>query len=163
MNRKLSLTGLLDLQKEVEELKVKKQASATLDQIPMLPTPKKRGGYRGGHRQKGGGSTVMRIPNDILSVVTQLIEAHKTGTQSKPIQETKHTEQPDLSVVTEFKQYGFHDKYINPKNPEEHWSGLGRKPMWIYEYMSANNKVPAALLNPNPTKPITRSNSNELA
>ena len=120
---------------------------------------KRRGGYRGAHRQKGTGSTVMRIPNDLLSAVTALIEAHKTDSQSKPSQETKPSEQLALSVVTELKPdrtQPYYDKYLNPKNPAEYWSGMGRIPMWVHAYLPANHKIPNTLLNPNPTMPITR-------
>ncbi|OQX07934.1 MAG: hypothetical protein BWK73_26830 [Thiothrix lacustris] len=49
-----------------------KKPAPKLDQIELFPA-KKRGGYRGAHRPKGCGSTVMRIPNDKLEIVLAIL------------------------------------------------------------------------------------------
>lgn len=145
-----------------------KQPAPKLDQLPLLPLfdIKKRGGYRGAHRQKGAGSTVMRIPNEILSAVTELIETHKRSPAAIPPFDWSTSESINKSLKDDLNRYlksleernphGFLDKYINPRDPNEYWSGRGRKPMWINQYLIAGQKIPDELLNPNPVMPIVK-------
>lgn len=129
-----------------------------LNQIDLFPAHQRGGKRDHAGRPLGEKSITVRVPLGCLNYVTEIIAAHKQGktlVRIASLEYERPEKQPDLKSVTEFKSGGYFDKYINPKNPEEHWSGRGRKPMWIYEYLSANNKIPDALLNPNPTKPIT--------
>ena len=32
-------------------------------------------------------------------------------------------------------------KYANPKNPDQTWSGLGRKPDWVKAHLSSGGKI----------------------
>lgn len=50
-----------------------KTPAPRLEQIELFPV-KKRGGYRGGHRPKGCGSTVVRVPNDKLEAVLEILK-----------------------------------------------------------------------------------------
>lgn len=37
-------------------------------------------------------------------------------------------------------------KYRNPANPEETWSGRGRKPRWVEEWMSSGRELDECLI-----------------
>jgi hypothetical protein len=67
----------------------------------------------------------------------------------------------DLEVINQTAPTGtgWIDKYINPENHEQWWSGRGRKPDWIYPYLPADGtgQIPESLLNPNPKIPLTRT------
>ena len=134
-----------------------KTTAPNLDQIPLFET-KQRGGYRGAHRPKGCGSTVVRVPNDKLEAVMAIIKGHSL----KSVTEIK----PDQPHPLEIIPGAWQDKYINPKNPEDRWSGRGRLPMWIYQYLPKNGtgNIPDTLLNPNPQMPLKRRiYTNEMA
>ena len=92
MNCKLSLSSLIDLQKEVVSLKEKKRSDPVLDQIDRFPF-KKRGGKRSGAgRPRSTETTTIRIPVTLLKTVTEI----KNGTHTP--------EQPsNLKSVTEIK------------------------------------------------------------
>ena len=116
-----------------------KKPAPKLDQIELFPA-KKRGGYRGAHRPKGCGSTVVRVPNDKLEMVLAILK------------------NDDLKSVTEIKRIEYAcylDAYINPENPQQTWSGRGRKPKWVEKILERKIDI-ETLRNPNPKQKSTK-------
>lgn len=134
-----------------------KTAAPTLDQIPLFAIPQRGGKRVGAGRKSAGGSTTVRVPNDCLKLVTEIIAAQKAG-KALHIVSLERDTQSDLKPVTEIKSSAFYlDKYINPDDPTQIWSGRGRIPTWVYPHMTGR-EIPERLLNPNPTKPQERKN-----
>lgn len=47
------------------------------------------------------------------------------------------------------KQIGFvKAKYINPENAEQTWTGRGRKPKWVAQYLKKSGKLEELLISP---------------
>lgn len=112
------------------------QAPPELDQIPIFPVePEKvgRGGKRAGAGKPSlGGTSVVRVPNGCLSVVLKIIRQHKEW--------LRQPEQPPP------ERRAVKMKYRNPANPVEMWSGLGRKPMWFFDYIREGGKAEDLLM-----------------
>ena len=127
-----------------------------LDQIEIFA---KHGGKRAGSGRKktSAGSVVMRIPMECVDAVNAVIAAHKSGNpiaSLKPVTTIKQESQT-ATVVAAVR---WQDKYVNPNNPAEFWSGRGRIPAWVYPHMTGKTapSIPDSLLNPNPQIPLKR-------
>lgn len=132
-----------------------KSKTKPLDQIEIW---ERHGGKRAGSGRKktSAGSVVMRIPTECIDAVNAIIAAHKSGepiTNLKPVTTIKSETQP--AIATEGPWL---DKYINPSNPNEFWSGRGRIPAWAYPHMNGqtDRSILDSLLNPNPQIPRQR-------
>lgn len=50
--------------------------------------------------------------------------------------------------------------YCNPDNPEETWSGRGRKPKWLHSFQMAGGKLDDLPVLPAPAAPVAPSKKN---
>jgi DNA-binding protein H-NS len=52
----------------------------------------------------------------------------------------------DILQVRSVKKRAVKAKYSNPSNPDETWSGRGRKPIWVQNWVNAGNELNDCLI-----------------
>ncbi len=62
------------------------------------------------------------------------------------VEEAGFTLDEVLQVRTTTKKRAVKAKYSNPSNPTETWSGRGRKPIWVQEWIAAGNDLNDCLI-----------------